>query len=262
MGGSSSLFFLMIFILPIGLFFYWNHKKKQRESRSSNIQKRHEGDEVWQTIKDFLKSNGEKGKEIVESYVAKRPDPNVVNRSLPKAEQKAQKIEIEKRKKEEKLKQKELKKQGKKIPKEKPRELYVVLFVTRNPKTKVEDKARAIECEVKNVKRPGAKSKNDVEKKIVILGERDYAKESEWILPIKNAEETRIKKEYEKQQKRKKANPINFFSKKRKENIEKDPVKLEKHNKKLEEKKQKEIEKKEREKAKWDKKETVVKTKK
>lgn len=258
----ESLYSLLIIILPIGLLLWWMKKKKDGTSGVGQIKKRHEGDEVWKTIKDFLKSNDEKGKEIVESYVAKRPDPFAINKSLPKEEQKKQKIEIEKLKKEEKEKKLKLKKEGKKYIKDKPRELYVVLFVTRNPKTKVEDKARAIECEVKNVRRQGSTSKKDFEKKIIILGERNYEKESEWILPIKNAEEIKIKKEYEKQQKRKKNNPINIIKNKRKESIEKDPVKLEKYNKKMELKQQKKLEKEIREKAKWDKKEKVAKVKK
>lgn len=259
---NNNLFLIILIILPIGFMIWWMKKKKSGGSTGGQIKKRHEGDEVWKTIKDFLKSNDEKGKEVVESYVAKRPDPNVINRSLPKAEQKAQKLEIKKRREEEKAKAKQLKKEGKKVPKEKPRELYVVLFVTRNTKTKVEDKPRAIECEVKNVRVPGSKSKKDIEKKIIILGERDYKKESAWILPIKTAEETRIKKEYEKQQKIKKINPINVINNKRKEKIEKDPVKLEKYNEKLRKKEEKKNQRLEKEKAKWEKKETVVKTKK
>lgn len=258
----DSLFSLFIIIVPVGFIIWWIRKKKNGTNGQGQVKKRHEGDEVWRTIKDFLKNNDEKGKEIVESYVAKRPDPYVINRSLPKAEQKLQKIEIEKRKKEEKAKKEQFKKEGKKYTKEKPRELYVVLFVTRNPKTKVEDKPRAIECEVKNVRKPGSKSKKDLEKKIIILGERDYDLESKWILPIKTAEETRIKKEYEKQQKMKKINPFSIISKKRQEKINNDPKKLEQQNKKIEEKERKKQEKKERENAKWEKKETVIKTKK
>lgn len=259
----DGLFSLFILIIPIGFIVWWVKKKKNGSSSGvGHVKKRHEGDEVWKTIKDFLKSNDEKGKEVVESYVAKRPDPYVINRSLPKAEQKLQKIEIEKRKKEEKEKRLELKKQGKKYTKEKPRELYVVLFVTRNPKTKIEDKPRAIECEVKNVKVAGSRSKKDLEKKIIILGERNYEEESKWILPIKIAEETRIKKEYDKQQKINKLNPIKAIAKKRQEAISKDPKKLEQHNKKIEEKERKKQEKIDREKAKWEKKEIVVKTKK
>lgn len=256
-----NLWSIIIFILPIGLLFWWMKKKKNQDF-SSVPKKRHEGDEVWNTIKDFLKSNNEKGKEVVESYVAKRPDPNTINRLLPKEEQKIQKKEIDKRKKEEKLKNKELKKEGKKIPKEPNRELYVVLFVTRDTKTKQEDKPRAIECEVKNVRVAGSKSKKDIEKKIIILGERDYEKESEWILPIKKSEEQKIKKEHDKQQKRKKYNFISKLKKSRMEKIESNPLKKEKYLQKMEKKSNKKNAKLEKEKAKWEKKETVVKTKK
>lgn len=258
----EGLFSILLIVLPIGFLIWWMKKKKNGDTSQNQMQRRHEGDEVWKTIKDFLKSNDEKGKEIVESYVAKRPDEMVVNKTLSKAEQKLQKLEIEKKKKLEKEKKKQFKKEGKKYTKEKPRELYVVLFVTRNPKTKIEDPPRAIECEVKNVKKAGARSSKDLEKKIIILGERDYQKESEWILPIKNTEEAKIKKEYEKQQKRKESNPISKMNSKRQQKIQNDPIKLEKYNKKLHKKELKNKEKQEKEKAKWEKKETVVKVKK
>lgn len=260
---QNNFFLIIIFILPLGFMIWWMKKRKDKSSQmgSGYAKKRHEGDEVWKTIKDYLKTQNEKGKEIIETYVAKRPDPNYINRSLPKNEQKAQKLEIQKRKKQEKEQIKQLKKEGKKYIKEKTKELYVVLFVTRNPKTLEQDKPRAIECEVKNVRIPGAK-KGNTEKKIIILGERDYEVESKWILPIKSAEEQKIKKEYEKQEKFNKYNPIKIILNKRKESIEKNPEKKAKLEKKIEEKERKKIEKKERENKKWEKKETVVKTKK
>nr|WP_229502900.1 DUF5385 family protein [Malacoplasma iowae] len=88
---------------------------------------------------------------------------------------------------------------------EKERELYVVLFTTRNAKTLKVDKPRAIECEVKYVKI----NRKENERKIIILGERNYKEEAEWILPIKEAEEAKLKKELERQEKRKQRNIIN-----------------------------------------------------
>lgn len=261
----NNLFLLLLIVLiPVGIWWWWK-KKKNGPSGNGSVQKRREGDEVWKTIKDFLKSNNEKGKEVVESYVAKRPDPNVVDRSLPKDLQKKQKLEIQENKKLEKQKKKELKKEGKTFHKEKPRELYVVLFVTRTSKSNVEDKPRAIECEVKNIRVANGK-KGQTEKKIIILGERDYETESKWILPIKTAEENKIKKEYAKQQKYKKLNIFKTIKEKKIKNLEKNPEKLEIYNQKLKEKEEKKLikkqEKEKREKAKWEKKEIVVKTKK
>lgn len=209
--GSSPLFVLLLLVVPIGLFFYFMKKKKNKDAAKGPTT-RHEGDEVWKTVKDFLKSNGDLGKEIVETYVAKRPDENIINRSLSKEEQKKQKQEIKKRREELKLENKKLKKEGK-LPKSiKPRELYVVLFTTRNPKTKKSDAPRAIECEVKMIK----KNKYDTERKIVILGERNYKKESEWILPIKEAEEARFKKEIERREKKAKKQKLKKEKKKNK----------------------------------------------
>ncbi|MBQ3621447.1 DUF5385 family protein [bacterium] len=57
-----------------------------------------------------------------------------------------------------------------------PRELYVVLFTTRDGKTKVEDKPRAIECEVIYAR---TQTTHDKEvRNVVINGEMDYSKEA------------------------------------------------------------------------------------
>lgn len=209
--GSSPLLLLLLLVIPIGLFFYFMKKKKNKDSTKGPTT-RHEGDEVWKTVKDFLKSSGDVGKEVIETYVAKRPDENIINRNLSKEEQKKQKEEIKKRKEELKLENKRLKEEGK-LPKSiKPRELYVVLFTTRNPKNKKTDSPRAIECEVKMIK----KNKYDTERKIVILGERNYKKESEWILPIKEAEEARFRKEIERKEKKLKRKKIKEEKKKNK----------------------------------------------
>lgn len=197
-GGSSNfLFLIVLLIVPAALFYFWYKKKKDKESGPTQTRAEKQG-EVWKTVKDFLKSNNEVGKEIVETYVVKRPDPNVINRSLPKDKQKEQKAEIKKRKQELKEENKRLKAEGK-LPKQiKEKEIYVVLFTTRSPKSQIEDKPRAIECEVKIVK----KNKYDTERTIVINGEVNYKKEAEWILPIKEAEEAKMKAALKKQQKK------------------------------------------------------------
>lgn len=197
-GSSNMLFMLILLVVPGFLIFYFIKKKKDKDADIPK--KRHDGDEVWKTVKDFLKSNNELGKEIIETYVAKRPDENTVDKSLPKNEQKIQKEEIKKRNQQIKEENKALKKQGK-LPKQiKQRELYVVLFTTRNAKTLEQDPPRALECEVKMIK----KNKHDTERTISINGLKNYEIESKWILPIKEAEEARIKKELERQEKKQK----------------------------------------------------------
>ncbi|WPL37348.1 DUF5385 family protein [Malacoplasma iowae] len=204
---NNSLFGFLPLLLIGGIVvaFFLYKKKKQKESSSNGPKQRHEGDEVWKAVKDFLRDNEEKGKEIIDTYVAKRLNPDLINRSLPKQEQKKQKEEIKRRKQEKKIENKKLKAEGKKPKIEKERELYVVLFTTRNAKTLKVDKPRAIECEVKYVKI----NRKENERKIIILGERNYKEEAEWILLIKEAEEAKLKKELERQEKRKQRNIIN-----------------------------------------------------
>lgn len=253
-------FILILFVIIAIAAIFFMKKKKNSFNNGGEVIKRRAGDEVWSTIKRFLRENSELGKEIVESYVAKRPDPTVINRMLPKNEQKLQKIAIKKQKKEEKQKAAEAKKQ--KIPYVKPknREIYVVLFVTKNPKTNIEDKPRAIECEVKNVKVAG--KKKNFEKKIEILGEKDYETESKWILPIKAAEEKQIIKEQKRSKVFKKLNLWNMYQTKKMEKLKKDEHKFAAYNKKQELKKQKKEKKIQKEHSKWAKKEKIVSTKK
>ncbi|WP_412032218.1 DUF5385 family protein [Malacoplasma muris] len=216
-GGSNNLLFLIILIfIPAIAIFYFYKKKKDKDNQPTQTKSEKQG-EVWKTVKDFLKSKNESGKEIVETYVVKRPDENIVNKSLPKEKQKEQKEAIKKRNQALKEENKRLKAEGK-LPKQiKQKELYVVLFTTRNPKTKKEDKPRVIECEVKMIK----KNKYDTERVIVINGEKDYKTEAEWILPIKEAEEAKmkaaIKKEKKREEKRKEKTSKKVEKQKKKE---------------------------------------------
>lgn len=213
---APNLFFLVILlVIPVGLFFYIKKKKKDKENEIPKG--RHEGDEVWKTVKDFLKNNGEIGKEIIETYVAKRPDENIVDKTLPKEKQLEQKKEIKLRKLKLKEENKKLKAEGKLAKQEKQRDLYVVLFRARNSKTNIEDVPRVIECEVKMIK----KGKYETERKILTLGERDYEVESKWILPIKEAEELKYKKELEKQEKIRKKRDEKIQKKKQKKSSKK-----------------------------------------
>lgn len=198
----NNLFLLMLLVVPIGLVFFWIKKKKKGDSSANTIKKRREGDEVWKTIKDYIKSNNEAGKEIVESYVAKRPNVNIVDKKLPKEQRKEIEKQLKEKKQKEKEEQKQIKKSGKKLKQKKEKELYVVLFVTRNAKTLVEDSPRAIECEVTNTKI----SRKETKRQIIVTRECSYEKEAEWILPIKEAEEAKLRKEQAKKKPKKASN--------------------------------------------------------
>jgi hypothetical protein len=79
----------------------------------------------------------------------------------------------------------------------KEHELYVVCFTTRQIKTGILDKPRAIECEVINTRI----NKKDYDRKIIINGLLNYDKEMEWIAPIKHAETIKNAKASKHQQK-------------------------------------------------------------
>lgn len=188
---NSEILIVLIFIVPIGIFIWWFIKKRKKTSNSKiDYQKRREDDEVWRTIKNYLKSRGEMGKEIVECYVAKRFDADLVDKKLSKEQQKKQREDIAQRRKEEVTRRKDAKSKGLKYRKPLPKDLYVALFVTRNSKTKIEDEPRAIECSVVNEKI----NKKDFDRKIVVLRELDYKTEQAWISPIKKKEEDEINK--------------------------------------------------------------------
>lgn len=207
----NMLFLLILLIIPIGIVMYMRKKKKDKEA--SIPKQRKEGDEVWKTVKDFLKQNDETGKEIIETYVAKRPDPNIVDKTKTKEEQKKQKEIIKQNKTKIKQEKQQAKKDGKIYKAPLPKDIYVVWFKTKNCKTNIVDEPRIIECEVKMIKI----NKYDSQRKIVIHGEKDYETESKWVLPLKEAEEIKLKKEMERYQKaQKRKEKFNFFKKKRK----------------------------------------------
>ena len=188
---SSSFLFILFLLVPIGvIIFLVMRKKRINENVVPSKQKK---DEVWRSIKYWLKEHNEQGKEIIDSYVAKR---KVVDFKEWKKENKAlwDSMPSDARK----AKREEIKKH--------PRELYVVLFTTRDGKTKVEDKPRAIECEVIYAR---TKTTHDKEtRNVVINGEMDYSKEASWIDPLRKRDETKLIKEEKRQAKRevKKAN--------------------------------------------------------
>lgn len=81
--GNNSLLLLILIILPIGLVVFMIYKRKNKGQKDKNtksnnhLKNKQEEDEVWLTIKRFLRESGETGKEVVDSYVVKRPDPRI-----------------------------------------------------------------------------------------------------------------------------------------------------------------------------------------
>ena len=188
---NNEILIILVFVVPIGLLVWWFFKRKKKNSTAKiDYQKRRQDDEVWRTIKNYMKSRGELGKEIVECYVAKRLDADLVDKKTSKEKQKNKKQEIAQRKKDEDIRRKESKAKGLKYRKPLPQDLYVALFVTRNAKTKIEDSPRAIECSVINEKI----SKKETTRRIVVLKELNYIEEQSWIYPIKKKEEDEINK--------------------------------------------------------------------
>lgn len=171
-GGNSIWLFILLSIGIVGFVIY----KKRQDSKTNNsfLSLRKNKDEVWKTIKQYLKDNNEVGKEIVDSYVVKRRDIDMLDPYGSVYDRKNKIIESRIRKWY--YKQNKIAKQT--------HELFVVVFTTRNVKTLEEDKPRAIEVEVINKKI----NKNEFSRKILINSLLDYEQEMEWIFPIRIAE--------------------------------------------------------------------------
>ncbi len=198
---------LLVVIIGIAIYAWY---KKRKESRNANpfLSNRKNKDEVWKTIKQFLRDNNEQGKEILDSYVCKRDHVDAVNPNGSFLYKKNKNAELKIRKWQRETKNKKLKAEGKKqLKAPRVRDLFVVVFQTRDSKTGKKDAPRCFECEVVNTKI----DKKNYDRKIVIHGELDYDKEMEWIAPVRIAEaakaaamEQRIAKQKEAEAKRNK----------------------------------------------------------
>lgn len=166
--------------------------KKQKKNKTNFFLSNHKNkDDVWKTIKQFLKRNGEKGKEIVDSYVVKRNHIDMIDPTLSNHEKQNKRAEIRIRK----LKIKTLKLLAKKnnIPFETPKihlNRYVIVFITKNIKTNFIDDPRCIEIEVVSNK----VAKNKYENEIVINSELEYNNEIQWISPYRESEKIKYEK--------------------------------------------------------------------
>lgn len=199
-GGSSNMFLIILIILPIGLIIFFVMKRK-KGGANNNKKIKEEKDEVWSTIKKFLKQENEKGKEIIDAFTLKRPNPYDKS-SMTKEQRVEAKIQEKELKKLKQTNLEEYKKEKSRISierKRKPRELYVVLFTTRNAKTLEVDEPRVIECEILLRKL----EKNKTERTIRINGLMNYEEEMKWIKPIKDKEDAIHQKQLERREKRK-----------------------------------------------------------
>ena len=175
-------------------------KKRRSEQRKALISNRHNKDEVWKTIKQYMKDKNQYGDEIVDSYVAKRNQLDYINPAWPgiiktqvKYTNKIRDLQYRQNK------QQAIKGQGKnKFRKPPMKDLYVVCFTTKSMKTGRLNPPQAIECEVVTRRI----DRKNTDRKIVINGKLDYDKEMQWIAPLRTAESEKNAKMLEKQEKR------------------------------------------------------------
>jgi len=200
MGNSGMIIIIaligvaLIVMIPITI------KKKRAERNKALISARHNKDEVWKSIKQYLKDSDQYGNKIISSYVAKRNDIYYINPNDSSYSRKKQRIVNRIRDYQYALEKKQVKTTNKKAKFVRPpiRDLYVVCFQTQNVKTGKIFPPQAIECEVV-VHRIDRKTQD---RQIFINGLCDYNKEMEWIAPIRDAEIERNKKIEEKELKK------------------------------------------------------------
>lgn len=204
---KSELLWILMIILPIGIIAFIIIKKK-KSSGAPKKQRKEERDEVWATIKRHLKEQEEYGKEIIDAFTAKRPNPYDTS-AMTKEQRAAYKLHQKemndlKKTDPEAYKKQKLKEDYEK--RKKPKDLYVVLFTTRDTKTLVVDPPRALECEV--IMKKIDKSKT--ERIIQINGEKDYDVENAWIKPIRDKEDKAYRKQLERMKKKNKKEEKTF----------------------------------------------------
>lgn len=203
---TSSLMPILIIVVIAIVIYSMYKKKKDKQSSRSFLSTRKNKDEVWKTIKQFLKDNGMHGQEIIDSYVLKRNHIDMIDPNGTYQYKKNKNFELKIRKWQRNIINKQ-NKNGMQLKPPKSRDLFVVVFSTKDNKNGLKNKTMCFECEVINTKI----AKNEYDRKIVINGELNYDKEMEWIAPIHANEvakneimKKRIEKEKEKQAKKEK----------------------------------------------------------
>ncbi|MDR0985679.1 MAG: DUF5385 family protein [Mycoplasmataceae bacterium] len=185
---------ILIAIAAIGIPIYL--KRKKGKTTAISISNRKNKDEVWKTIKQYLKDSNDFGKEIIDCYVAKRNSIDYINPNLPRYLKDKKRAEVKIRKWQFQQEKLLAKKNHKKVFAPKERDLYVVCFTTKQIKNGVVDQPRAIECEVVNTR----VNKKEWDRKILINQLLNYDQEMEWIAPLKYNEQQKNKKTIKQQQ--------------------------------------------------------------
>lgn len=186
---NNTFIFIIFFVFLFIMFF--SIKKQKKDKKNIFLSNHKNKDDVWKTIKQFLKKNNEKGKEIIDSYVVKKNHVDMIDPTLSNHEKKNKRAEIRIRK----FKIKTLKLLAKKnnIQFKEPKihlNRYVIVFITKNIKTNLVDDPRCIEIEVVSNKI----SKNKYENEIVINSELDYNNEIQWLSPYRESEKIKYEK--------------------------------------------------------------------
>lgn len=202
--GSTGMIVMLVIIALAGVFIVPTMIKKRREEKAKAlISQRKDKDEVWKTVKQFLKDNNQYGVEITDTYVARRNPVDYINPNASKqVKEHTRKVNLIR----EFQYQQELKlakKAGSKAKfiRPKNRDLYVVVFQTKNIKTGEQLPPQAIECEVITKKI----DKKNYDRKILINGAMNYDHEMEWIAPLRASElqkNAKVIAEQEKKQKK------------------------------------------------------------
>ncbi|MDQ0513666.1 hypothetical protein J2Z62_000104 [Mycoplasmoides fastidiosum] len=295
----NQIIIIVVIVAAVLIFFFVKKGKgnKSKDLNSSNTGQGEKRDEVWRTIKEFLKQKEQKGLEVVSTYSIQRPRQRDLHKRLKQAlifdaKQKAkqtktkyqapvipEKFELEayfenlaietfeksKFQREEfstsseneklepilfnkshrpvvvknqtkKTKASSVKLLVQKIsnkvfkketdpndPFNSTRERYVLIFRTRNPRTRELLEPQAIEVEIlKN-----AIDKRNTSRKIIINKELDMEKEMAWIKPIKHLDDNKALEEQKRAEKAAQKHAI-YLEKKRNEQLwyQKGPAKV------------------------------------
>ncbi len=197
-GSNNNLFLLLLILIPIIIIIVMVMRKKKKSDGVSRYEGRAVKDEVWRTLKRFLKDNGEVGQEIVDSYVVKVPNPYDKSKMTPqqRVDYEAKQAHLKELKATDKAAYKVEYKAYKKAMSRVPEE-YMIWFISRDTKTGVVADPRIILCRIEYVR---TDSKNR-ERMINIVGLQDYDKQMEWIKPIKDKDDRLFEKQQQSREK-------------------------------------------------------------
>ncbi len=191
-GSNNNLFLLLLILIPIIIIVVMVMRKRKKSDGVSRYEGRAVKDEVWRTLKRFLKDNGEVGQEIIDSYVVKVPNPYDKSKMTPqqKVDFEAQQARLKELKKTDKaaykIEHKAYKKALSRVPEE-----YMIWFISRDTKSGAVADPRIILCRIE-YKRTDRKNR---ERMINIIGLQEYDKQMEWIKPIKDKDDRLFEKQ-------------------------------------------------------------------